>query len=374
MQGRVIQLRHTVTLTAIAGVASILAACGGGAETPAAEAPPPAVEAAPVRAASAETLITATGALARQREAQLAFRVPGVITSLTVDEGDIVQAGQVIARLDPTAVEAGRQQAKAALDRARRDLERDQALFDKGFVSRQRIDDRRTALEAAEAAYAAAAFDRRWATLSSPTSGVVLVRAAAAGQVVQPGQTVVTVADAGSPFVLRVPIPDRQAARIAPGAAAQVEVGDQSLPGRVILIGGASAAGAGTVDVEIEIAAAPGLRSGQVGRAQITAKPATSGATGFARIPAEAIQEAQADQAFVLRLDGDVARRTAVIFGGFDGDDALVSGLAPNARVITAGGGFVDDGDKVLVVDPAALAAQAKGTSPQAVASESAAP
>jgi RND family efflux transporter MFP subunit len=372
MQGRDRQLRSIVKLTAIAGFALVLAACGGGAETPAAEAPPPAVEAAAVRAASAQTLITATGALARQREAQLAFRVPGVITSLTVDEGDVVRAGQVIAQLDPTAVEAGRQQAKAALDRARRDLERDQALFDKGFVSRQRIDDRRTALDAAEAAYAAAAFDRRWATLTAPAAGVVLARTAAAGQVVQPGQTVVTIADAGSPFVLRVPVPDLQATRIAQGAAAQVQVGDQTLPGRVILIGGASAAGAGTVDVEIEIAAAPGLRSGQVGEAQITAAAAAT-ADGYSRIPAEAIQEAQNGRAFVLRLDGDVARRTAVSFGGFDGDDALVTGLAPDARVITAGGGFVGDGDKVQVIDPTALITQARSAAPQAAPAESAA-
>lgn len=373
MQGRDGQLRHIVKLSAIAGFASVLAACGGGAETPTAQAPPPAVEAAAVRAASAETLITATGALARQREAQLAFRVPGVITSLNVDEGDVVRAGQVIAQLDPTAVEAGRQQAKAALDRARRDLERDQALFDKGFVSRQRIDDRRTALEAAEAAYAAAAFDRRWATLSAPSAGVVLARAVAAGQVVQPGQTVVTIADASSPFVLRVPVPDRQATRITQGASAQVEVADQTLPGRVILIGGASAAGAGTVDVEIEIAAAPGLRSGQVGQAQISAAPPAT-ADGFARIPAEAIQEAQNGRAFVLRLDGDVARRTSVSFGGFDGDDALVAGLAPDARVITAGGGFVGDGDRVQVIDPTALVAKARTAALKAAPAESAAP
>ncbi|MDP1873263.1 efflux RND transporter periplasmic adaptor subunit [Phenylobacterium sp.] len=373
MQGRDGQLRRTIKLTAIAGFASVLAACGGGAEPPAAQAPAPAVEAAAVRAASAQTLITATGALARQREAQLAFRVPGVITSLTVDEGDVVRAGQVIAQLDPTAVEAGRQQAKAALDRARRDLERDQALFDKGFVSRQRIDDRKSALSAAEAAYSAAAFDRRWATLTAPTAGVVLSRAAAAGQVVQPGQAVVTIADAGSPFVLRVPVPDRQATRIAQGATAQVEVGDQTLPGRVILIGGASAAGAGTVDVEIEIAAAPGLRSGQVGRAQIAAS-APRTADGFSRIPAEAIQEAENGRAFVLRLDGDVARRTAVTFGGFDGDDALVAGLAPGARVITAGGGFVGDGDKVQVIDPAALIAQTSAATAKGAVAESPAP
>ncbi|MDP2215638.1 efflux RND transporter periplasmic adaptor subunit [Phenylobacterium sp.] len=360
MDGRDGQLRRTVKLAAIAGFASVLAACGGGAETPAAEAPPPAVEAAPVRAASVGTLITATGALARQREAQLSFRVPGVITELTVDEGDTVRAGQIIARLDPTAVEAGRQRAQVELDRARRDLERDQALFDKGFVSRQRIDDRKSALAAAEAAYASAAFDRRWATLTAPAAGVVLSRTAAAGQVVQPGQAVVTVADAGSPFVLRAPVPDRQAGRISAGAAAQVRVGDQTLPGRVILMGGESGRGTGAVDVEIEIAAAPGLRSGQVATAEITAAAASSTTAGFSRIPAEAIQEAQNGRAYVLRLEGDVARRTQVAFGGFDGDDALVSGLAPEARVITAGGGFIGDGDRVQVVDPAALVAQAR--------------
>jgi hypothetical protein len=58
-------------------------------------------------------------------------------------------------------------------------------------------------------------------------------------------------------------------------------------------------------------------------------------------------------------MDGGVARRTPVAFGGFDGDDALVSGLTDGAQVITAGAGFVSDGEKVRVVDPAKLAAAA---------------
>jgi len=65
-----------------------------------------------------------------------------------------------------------------------------------------------------------------------------------------------------------------------------------------------------------------------------------------------------------------VARRTSVEFGGFDGDDALIRGLPAGARVITAGGGFVGDGDKVQVVDPTALVAQAQ--SAQGAASKSA--
>ena len=75
----------------------------------------------------------------------------------------------------------------------------------------------------------------------------------------------------------------------------------------------------------------------------------------MSRVPAEAILEAKDKQAFVLVVDKDVARRRAVTFGGFDGDDALIAGLPPQARVITAGAGFVGDGEKVQVVDPKRL-------------------
>jgi hypothetical protein len=53
------------------------------------------------------------------------------------------------------------------------------------------------------------------------------------------------------------------------------------------------------------------------------------------------------------------ARRRAVTFEGFEGDFARVSGLPPGAKVITAGAGFVSDGQAVLVVDPAKLPAMA---------------
>jgi multidrug efflux system membrane fusion protein len=57
----------------------------------------------------------------------------------------------------------------------------------------------------------------------------------------------------------------------------------------------------------------------------------------------------------VFRFDAGKARRTAVTFGGFDGDDALVAGLSAGTQVITAGAGFVADGEAVRVVDPTRL-------------------
>jgi RND family efflux transporter MFP subunit len=339
----------------------LLASCGGKAEQAEAPALPTPVEAAQVAAPHAADAVSGTGTLERRREMALSFRIAGVLTRMSVEAGDSVRAGQVIATIDPANLDARQQQTSADLERARRDVERDKALFEKGYVSRQRLDDRQSVLKSAQAAYSSASFDRRWAQLVSPASGVVLARTAQTGEVVQPGQVVARVADLTSPLVLRLPLAARDAARVRVGDSARVKVEDldgQLLNGTVTRVGEAADTRTGAVTVEIELAGRPELRSGQIANAELTVRAASPASAGpaFARIPAEAVLEAQGARAFVLRLDRGVARRTAVGFGGFDGDDALVSGLADGAQVITAGAGFVSDGEKVRVVDPAKLA------------------
>ena len=337
----------------------LLASCGGKTKEAEAPAQPTPVEAARVAAPNAAATVSGTGTLERRREMALSFRIAGVLTRMSVEAGDSVRAGQVIATIDPANLDARQQQTSADLERARRDVERDKALFEKGYVSRQRLDDRQSVLKSAQAAHGSAAFDRRWAQLVSPASGVVLARTAQTGEVVQPGQVVARVADLTRPLVLRLPLAARDAARVRVGDSARVKVEDlgaQPLNGTVTRVGEAADTRTGVVTVEIELAGRPDLRSGQIASAELSVRAAASAGAGFARIPAEAVLEAQGARAFVLRLDRGVARRTAVAFGGFDGDDALVSGLADGAQVITAGAGFVSDGEKVRVVDPAKLA------------------
>lgn len=353
-------MRTPVTRAPIAAslLLGLLAVACGKAERPPAAAPPPAVEAVRLDGARADGEIQATGRIVRRREMDLSFRIPGVMTRLTVEAGDRVRAGQVIATLDPAGVAAAEQRAAADLERVRRDLARDQALFDKGFVSRARLDDRASAVKAAQAAYNATAFDRRWATLVSPVTGVVLSRTGQSGEVVQPGQAVVRVADEASALVLRAPTPDRDADRIAVGALARVrldEAGPEAVA-RVTRIGRSAGERTGAVEIEIELPALAGARSGQVAAVRIEA-PAALDTHSLARLPAEAILEAQGRRATVLLVEPktSVARRRAVTFAGFEGDMALVSGLPPGAQVITAGAGFVSDGEKVRVVDPTRL-------------------
>ena len=305
--------------------------------------------------------ILATGALKREREMVLSFRIPGVITRLGVDDGDAVRKGQTIASLDPTAVAARLRQTEADLARARSDARRLEGLVERGAISRQQLEAQQTAVADAQSAYDQAAFDRRWANLTAPADGVVLQRSAQTGEVVQPGQAVVTLADQTSNLVLRAPLSDRDIVRVRLGAPAAVRLDaapGEVLTGRVSRIGERAGAASGAIEVEVTLPPRPGLRSGLIARAEITAKP-TAARSDFVRVPAEAVLEANGPKASVMLYDAPAgrARRQSITFGGFDGDDALVAGLPNGARVITMGAGYVVDGDPVRVVDAAALTA-----------------
>ncbi|MFM8819997.1 MAG: efflux RND transporter periplasmic adaptor subunit [Phenylobacterium sp.] len=323
-------------------------------------APPATVETAVVEADGALNGLAVTGTLERQREMNLAFRVGGVMTALMVDAGDAVAAGQVLARIDPSAVNARVTQSEADLERARRDLRRDEALFAQGYVSNQRLEDRRSAVKAAQAAYDSAAFDGRWARLVAPAGGVVLERLAQAGEVVQPGQTVLRIADLSSPLVLRVPVADRDISRVAIGQEVRAFVDSlpgEALAGRVVRVGQGADPRTGAVAVEIEVQGRPELRSGLTAKAVF---PAADGVQDVVRAPAEAVIEASGQKAYVFRLKGDRVTRTQVVFLGFDGDHARLRGLAAGDRVVTAGGGFLSDGERVRIADASALSGAVK--------------
>lgn len=342
-------------LLGVAALASGLAACSGTARPHAS--PPPVVQLARAREASTAAVLDATGVLRRAREMTLSFRTAGVIARLSVDDGDVVRRGQVLAELDDEAISARYRQAQAELSRAETDDRRAAELVAKGAVSRQQAETAQVQLAAAQAAFAAAAFDRRWTRLVAPADGMVLARVAQAGEVVQPGQTVLSIADTKSPLVLRAPLADRDAARLRMGGPAQVTLDalpGEVLAGRVSRIAQRAGGQTGAIEFEVTVPERPGLRSGLIARADLPVAAGPAGAYG--RVPAEAVLEADKAQAYVLLYDParGAVRKTAVRFAGFEGDDALVTGLPRAAQVVTAGAGYIADGQRVSVVAPPA--------------------
>lgn len=111
------------------------------------------------------------------QRAELAFNVPGQIVEFPVREGETLQAGSLVARLDPVTFESRLQAAQAEFDKARTDFERVQTIWEKSqAVARAEVDARRTAMEVARSAYAAARKEVQDTRLTAPFDGVIARR------------------------------------------------------------------------------------------------------------------------------------------------------------------------------------------------------
>jgi len=142
-------------------------------------------------------------------DVRLSFRVAGRIKELLVDEGGVVKAQDLLARLDTDELIKVRDGAAASLKAAeyqfelnKADYERAENLFNAGSISAQKRDLARTKadadkanMEALKASLDLANTRLGFADLVSPIDGFVLVKSAEAGEVVQVGSTVFTVAN-----------------------------------------------------------------------------------------------------------------------------------------------------------------------------------
>ncbi|MEN7538219.1 efflux RND transporter periplasmic adaptor subunit [Aurantiacibacter flavus] len=334
--------------------AALLAILLNGCSEPKAESSDPLpVEVAVVRPVSASATISAIGTVARRREAELAFRVPGTLLSLHVDAGDHIRRGQVIGRLDATEMEARFASAESDVEQAQRTADRYAKLAETGAVARYVYQDALTRLDQMRAARRQAAFDLRSTTLVSPVRGVVLERIRQAGETLGAGETVISVADIRSPMIVRVPLAPTKAAHLQTGdrASAHFDISPESVAGRVTRIGREASGITGTIEVEVTLAETAGLNSGMLGTVVLEAKRAEVITVPDAvRIPIEALVMSD-DRAGAFTIEGEQAHAKLVRlrFLRFDGEDAVVSGLSEGVSVITAGAGYVKNGQPVLI-------------------------
>jgi len=352
---------HTTAGAMALLLSTLLAACGGP-ETKAAEAAITASQANPVVVASEVApaapngLILTTGKIVYDRETVLAFKTGGVIASVLVDEGDLIKAGQPLARLNMTELSAGLAQAEASVANADAQYERTRALVEKGHVAQARLDDAALARDQARANLDAVSFNRNQGVIIAGTNGVVLRRFADGGQTVAPGAAILQIGEMKSGLVLRVPVSAPEAATLKSGDAADVTIRgleDTARKGSVVRIAAKSDEATGNFEVDIKLDDDGALRSGMVAEARITATAPAGAPEGPLRIPSLALLDARADQGYVYVLDDkNIARRRAIATSGIDSGDVLVvSGLKSGERIVAEGAAYVRDGEAVTVAD-----------------------
>jgi HlyD family secretion protein len=333
------------------------------------------VAATKVAVADLESTLRISGNLVPQTRVAVAAKLPGTLSSIRVDIGDRVHAGQIVAALDRREIDAqvdaaeaavnvahaGVEAAEAALANAVLEGDRAQNLFDRGAVPRQRLDAAETARRAtaaqrdlakanlaqAEAALRRAREVQRDTTLTSPIDGVVVERHYDAGSLVGPGDDPVVVVADLRVMKLEAGVSELEAGRLRVGMPARVEA--QARPGEVF--DGRVAAIAPEVDarnrhfrIEVRINN-PGaqLLSGMYGSAAIPLERADQ----VVAIPRDAVITRDG-QRVALRIEGDTVRDVPVTEGLTDGRLVQIgSGLQPGDTVLSDARQDIAAGTKV---------------------------
>ena len=351
--------------TAAASVAALLTLAilaGCSAKTPektdaAAQGTP--VRTAPATSGPASAPIGASGLVANEDEMRLSFKTGGIIRRIAVGEGTVVRKGQVLAELELTEVNAQFEQARQGALKAERDLERGERLHADQVISLETLQNLRTQAAVARAASQAARFNLGYSSIVAPQDGRVLRRLAEERELVPPGQPVLVLGGADRGHVVRTALADREVVQVAVGDAALVEI--DAYPGRrfearVSEIAGAADPRSGLFPLELRIAPQKGitLATGLVARVDITPTAGRSGS--LTRVPIAALVEGRGDDAVVFVAVQGVARKRAVKVAFIAGTEvALASGLAPGEPVITEGALYLQDGDRIRVVDAASV-------------------
>lgn len=221
-----------VTVAAAIG----LSACGRGNSTPAHDDGPPVAVAAVVMADRAEpSRLDLSGELVAQNRMEIASKIAGRITGIPVTEGTVVQAGDVLARLDSPELASGLVQAQAAEEAARvnADNAQRQAARMRRLVAGQVVTPHDVEMAEGAAAGAVAAHERAkamvdmsrrnldYAVLRAPARGVVVRRLARAGDLATPGRPLVVLENPAD-LEVRVTLPAEMAWPVHPGDRAEV--------------------------------------------------------------------------------------------------------------------------------------------------------
>lgn len=333
-----------------------LAACSAPEEPAAPEAKARPVRVAAVERGPALAPVVATGVVTARDEARLSFKLGGVIREIAVREGEAVKAGQRLATLETTEVDAGLAQARAAHEKAQRDLQRGRQLFEDDVITQEQLDDLGTAATVAKAQFESAQFNRRYAEIVAPADGRVLRRLAEPRELVAAGQPILMVSRGAGGFTLKLGLPDRDFVNVRLGDRATLRF--DAWPGRrfdarVIERGEAADPRSGTFTVELEIEAGDtAFASGLIGRAEIAASGAGDAQLDY--VPLNALVEGAGDAMLLFLYDEKTqtvqGRRVAVAFIT-ERRAALREPLPAGSRVVTDGAPYLDDGALVRVVE-----------------------
>jgi RND family efflux transporter MFP subunit len=300
--------------------------------------------------------VATNGIVATKDEMRLSFKSGGIIKSIRVHEGDVIRQGDKLAEIELTEVNAALEQAKQLAEKAQRDLDRGERLYGDQVISLEQLQDLRTQASVAHAQLQSAEFNRGYSAITAPRDGVVLRKLAEEREMVPAGQPILIVGARDRGYVVKAALSDREVVQLKLGDPAEIRMDaypGQAISGTISEIAGAADERSGMFPVEVRFDSVPvQLASGLV--AKVKLYPASGRASRLTYVPIAAVVEGDGDRASVFVVNGDRVKRREVRVAFFAPTSvALADGLKPGERVVTDGALYLQDDERIEIVDQA---------------------
>ena len=350
------------------------------------------------------SMLDASGYVVARRSATVASKTIGRVVEVLIEEGQRVETGQIIARLDDSNARAALEQSRAQLAQAKANLEaakralddarpifaRNEQQMKVGVISAQTFDAARATYNAAQSDYAVrvrgvevskAALDVAQRSFDdtivrAPFGGVITVKAAQAGEIVSPQSAggftrtgIGTIVDMES-LEVEVDVSENFINRVRPGQRATIKLNaypDWDIPAEVVAVVPTADRSKATVKVRVgfkqrderilpEMGARVSFLSPSSGPESPTAAPVVA-----VMVPTNAVQ-VDGDNGTVFIINDDTVERRIVRLGGRTSAGQLVlSGLTAGSRVAVGNLEALSDGAKVRI-DAQAAGQQGEGS------------
>jgi len=322
------------------------------------------VEVQPLRRAAMVAVYSGTAPVEAHEEAEVVAKVGGEVRQLFVEEGDLVKAGQIMARLDGDRLRLEVAQNEANLRKLERDYNRQLELSEKGLVAKGTAENAKFDLDALRAAYDSARLELSYTEIRAPIDGVVSARHIKLGNTITQNTPTFHVTNL-DPLVAYVHIPEKEFRKLAPQQTAEVVVdalGGDRFTGTISRISPTVDPKTGTFRARVEVQdPSRRLKPGMFARVNIVYERREDAL----QLPRSALIDADGTQSVFVVAGGKAEQKPVQTGLTNNGWVEVVGGLQGDEKVVVVGQAALKTGTAVKVVDAAApadgpAAAQAK--------------
>lgn len=341
-----------LTLAALAGCSDAESTAGGRSESGPGqrpEQPPVPVAVQIVTSGSIASTYRANATLEADAEAEILARVPGVVQTIAVEEGDRVKQGHALLQIEADEYRFRLQQAEAATNNFQARFERLQDMVERGLVSAEEFDTAEADFKSAEADEGLARIELGYTTVRAPMDGIIVERLVDPGQPISANVPVFRIADF-EPLLARVHVPSKEFRRLTTEQPVTVRLDSDGtvLHGRIQLVSPVIDPASGTIKVTVEIPEYPaGVRPGDFAEVRIV----TERREGRTLVPRVALVSDKGEDVVFVEREGRAERRAVEIGLSDDLHAEIVSGVEPGEYVVVKGQRSLQHGQPVRVLE-----------------------